>query len=160
MHNVYYRIYTRYTYYTIYIIHIYTSKRTHEVSKIFSKFLCILLNLNPYYTLYPYPNPYLNPYLNHTLSLVILVVYFHHTPYILCIPSNLDIPLITTLLGAIHKRRPQDFAYFQPPLSAGVRIEPTPPPWHLASASIKKNLYCVVISLRYSGHLISHFLDK
>ena len=96
--------------YTLYI-YILRSART-KFRKFFSKFLCILLNLNPYYTSYPYPNPYLN----HTLSLVILVVYFHHTPYILCIPSNLDIPLVTTLLGAIHKRRPQDFAYFQPPI--------------------------------------------
>ena len=106
--------------YTLYILYniryVYTSKRTHEVSKIFSKFFCILLNLNPYYT--SFPNPYLNPYINHTLSLVILVLYFHHTPCILCIPSNLDIPLVTALLGAIHKRRPQYFAYFQPPLSA------------------------------------------
>ena len=101
--------------YTYDIHYVYTSKRTHEVSKIFSKFFCILLNLNPYYT--SYPNPYLNPYINHTLSLVILVLYFHHTPYILCIPSNLDISL-TALLGAIHKRRPKYFAYFQPPLSA------------------------------------------
>ena len=116
MYIIQYTYDIQYTLYILYNIHyVYTSKRTHEVSKIFSKFFCILLNLNPYYT--SYHNPYLNPYINHTLSLVILVLYFHHTPYILCIPSNLDIPL-TALLGAIHKRRPQCFAYFQPPLSA------------------------------------------
>ena len=107
--------YIRYSYYTIYIMYILRNART-KFRKFFSKLFCILLNLNPYYT--SYPNPYLNQYINHTLSFVIPALYFHHTPYILCIPSNLDIPLVTALLGPIHKRRPQYFAYFQPPLSA------------------------------------------
>ena len=107
LYNVNYTIYIRYTYYTLYI-YFETHARSFEN---FFEVLLYLNNLNPYYTSYP------NPYISHTLSLVILVLYFHHTPYILCIPSNLDIPL-TALLGNIHKRRPQCFAYFQPPLSA------------------------------------------
>ena len=52
------------------------------------------------------------------------------------------------LLGVIHKRCPQDFANFWPssPLSAAVRIEPTPLPpdvWRPQSTSIgKKFLQC------------------
>ena len=83
----------------------------------------------------------------------------YYTIYNVHTSKRYDIPLVTALLGAIHKRRLQDFVYFQPPpLSEGFRIEPTPPPGQLASACIRQNLYCVVSFLRDSAHLISHFL--
>ena len=131
----------------IIVIHIFTSKRKHGTSKMYSKFLCILLYLNPYYTSYPnllaIPKPIPYPLLN--LFYTVIIRYPLYT---------LDITVVT----AIHKRHPQDFVYSPCPQVSAFCLPL--PLGRLASASIRRNLYCVVNFLRDSGHLISHFLDE